>query len=135
MGMGAAPVVPKGNGVIQPEIVFPTDGQYVLFLEFYPSNGLKETAALSLTVGSSVKPAPTPGLQVSLTQQIGDLTVTLKSDQPIIAKHPIYMNFEAIDAQGQSQTAVIAGMTGNNSQLLIVDDKLTKLLHTRLYQS
>jgi len=59
---------------------------------------------------------------------VGDLKLTLKSDGPLRARRPLYMNFKAVDAQGQPCSADISAMLSDNSQLLIVDSKLTTVM-------
>jgi hypothetical protein len=122
------PVDLKGDGSLRTRFLFPADGEYILFVEFYPNNGSREVATASLKVGSSAPPAAPLAADASLTQKVGNLQITLKSNQALVANQPLYMNFEALDAAGNSRSDAIQAQTGIGGRLIIVDEKLTTLL-------
>jgi P-type Cu+ transporter len=132
MGMGESAPVLKSDGTIWPKIIFPNEGQYIIFVEFFPRNGKSEVASVPLSVGSDKSPAAALKPDTTLTQSIGDLRVTLKSNEPLKANRTLYLNFEAVDAQGQVRSDNFQTLTGTGSQLLIVDEKFKTLVRPDL---
>jgi Cu+-exporting ATPase len=128
MGMGGTSATKrKTDGSIRPKIVFPSEGQYVIFVEFYPRNNKIALATVLLSVGSSRAPTAALLPDASLTKTAGDLQIILKSSEPLKANRPIEMNFDAVDAQGYSRSEDIQTLTGTWGQLYIVDAKLTTI--------
>ncbi len=133
MGGGAVSGVNQGqkkktDGSIPVSLVFPAEGQYVVFVEFYPRNSVNELTAASFSVGTARNPATVLALDASPSQVVGDLRLSLKANSPLKANQPVDLYFEAVDAQGQSKSDQINTMTGIWSQLQIVDEELTTLL-------
>jgi len=133
---GAASVAPTPKGTpappvkraIQPEMVFPADGQYVVFVDFWPRGGDEVVLSVPLAVGSVRAPEAVLTPDASLTQTVGDLRVTLKSNGPLKANQYNYIDFDVIDAQGQLRSDEIQLISGNLAHLDIVDENLTTLV-------
>ena len=121
-------LVPGGNGSILPQLVFPSDGQYVIFVGFYPRNGNKEVKTISLTVGSTLTQLAALKPDDSAIQTVGDLRVMLKSDQALVANQLAALRFEVVDAQGQPRQDTIQVWTAMRGQVQIVDEKLSTLI-------
>jgi phosphoserine phosphatase len=137
MGMGAAASAPApqaaptavASRVIQPKVVLPTEGQYVAFVNFWPRGGDNVVLTVPLAVGAAKTPGATLAPDASLTQKIGDLSVTLKPVEPLKANQYNYIDFEVTDAQGQSRTEEVQMLAGDQCQLDLFDEKLTVYLH------
>ncbi|HEX7395554.1 MAG TPA: copper-translocating P-type ATPase [Anaerolineaceae bacterium] len=131
--MGGAPiaslatVLPNG-GLMQPKIVFPVEGQYVIFVNFWPRTGSEVTLTVPFTVGSTKTPAAALKPDASLTQVVGDLSITLNTNGPLIANQYNYVTFEAVDSQGRPRSDEIQMFSGNLCRLYIVDETLTTFL-------
>ena len=117
---------------IQPEIIFPSNGQYVVFVDFWPRGSTQVSLPVSVDVGP-VKTEMVPLLSdTSLTQQSGDLTVNLKFDGILKAGQPSDISFEILDPQGQVRTTDIGVMSGLYINLYMVNEKLTTFLRPEL---
>jgi haloacid dehalogenase-like hydrolase len=133
-GRGAAPsasTTQKASSAtrnIQSKFVFPADGQYVAFVDFWPRTGDEVVLAVPLTVGAARTEPVAITAADSLTRTVGDLQVSLKSGEPFRAGQYNYMDFEVIDAQGQVRSEEIQLLSGNLCQLELIDDKLTTFL-------
>ncbi len=142
MGMGAAPAnaqptspkptVPPPSfdaRAERPQIVFPTEGQYVAFVEFQPLGGQPVTLAAPIDVGSAQTPAavltPDPS---SPTQTIAGLQITLKTRGPLVAGQESAVYFEATDEAGEVRTGEIEMASGAFCHLYIVDEQVTTFL-------
>jgi hypothetical protein len=121
-------LLPNQNGSILLQLVFPSDGQYVIFVGFYPRNGKKEVKSIPLTVGSSITSLPALTTDDPPVQTIGDLRIMLKSDQPLLANQLALLRFEVVDAQGQLRQDKIQVWTALRGQVKIVDEKLSTLI-------
>jgi hypothetical protein len=84
--------------------------------------------AVPLAVGSVRAPAAALTPDASLTQTVGDLRVTLKSNGPLKANQYNYIDFDVIDAQGQLRSDEIQLISGNLAHLDIIDENLTTLV-------
>ena len=135
MGGAAAPAVP--NAQTQPPVdempidqvvVFPTDGQYIVFVDFYPSGADKVVLRVPLTVGSGSQPAAVPTPEPSLTQPAADLLVTLSHPEPLKSGQYNYIYFQAVDQQGQARNEDIDLQSGYNLDLYVIDAKTTTFL-------
>ena len=93
-------VAPLKTTII-PKFVFPAEGQYLVFVNFWPRVGDGVSLSIPLTVGSAQTPAPVLTPDASLSKAVGDLQITMKSDGPLKANQYNYVNFEVLDAQGQ----------------------------------
>ena len=60
-----------------------------------------------------------------LTQVVGDLSVTLKTNGPLKANQYNYVSFEAVDGQGQLRMDEIQAASSSLCELAIVDQGLT----------
>ena len=128
--MGGEPIaslatVSPDTGLMQPKIVFPVAGQYVVFVNFWPRMGSEVTLAVPLTVGSARTSAAVLKPDISLTQVVGDLSVTLKTNGPLKANQYNYVSFEAVDGQGQLRMDEIQAASSSLCELAIVDQGLT----------
>jgi len=110
---------------IQPVVEFPKDGQYVVFVDFQPSGGDKQTLALPLTVGTEQTPVVVSLPAESHTQSISDLKVTLNGDEVFRANQPANIYFDVVDAQGNPVTSDIGWMSGSLLTLQVLDEGLT----------
>ncbi len=132
--MGGAPAATTGAdaGLIQANLIFPSAGQYMVFIDFWTSMGYEVSLVAPLDVGSAKTAWGTLPADESLTQSTGDLKVTLKTDTPLRANQSNYMSFDAVNAQGQSMDEYIQSYSANQLQLDIVDGSLTTYLHPDL---
>jgi hypothetical protein len=113
---------------LRPEIQVPAEGQYVVFVDFWPASSNKVTVAAPLTVGTDDTPAPSLTPDDVLTQAAGDLNIELKANGPLVAKQPLLLSFNVTDVQGQVQTDVLQAQSATYLQLDIVDQNLTTFL-------
>jgi hypothetical protein len=130
--MGGAPK-PAGKTApvtasLRPQILVPAQGQYVVFVDFWPASGNKVTVAAPLTVGTDDTLAANLTPDETLIQPAGDLNIALNSNGPLVARRPLVLSFEATDAQGTSRTDAIQAASIKSLQLAIVDEKLTTFL-------
>ncbi len=117
---------------IQPEVIFPTNGEYVAFVDFKPRGGRQVTLPVPFEVGT-IKSDLVPSLSVtSLTQQSIDLTVNLKFDGTLKAGQPNTLSFEVLDSQGLVRTTDVGVMSGFYINLYIVNEKLTTFIRPEL---
>jgi hypothetical protein len=116
-------------GVIQANLVFPAEAQYMVFLDFWTKMGSEVILAVPLNVGSAKTAWAALTTDAAQTQTAGDLKITLKTDAPLKANQFNYVSFDAVDAQGQSLAEYIQSFSGNQLQLDIVDEALTTYLH------
>jgi P-type Cu+ transporter len=123
----AAQAGPAANSV-RPDILVPAEGQYVVFVDFWPAGGDKVTVAAPLTVGSGDTPPPSLTPDAVLVQAAGDLNLALKTNGPLVAKRPLVLSFEVTDPQGQLQTDALQAKSATYLHLDIVDEKLTTFL-------
>jgi heavy metal translocating P-type ATPase len=128
MGSSVAITMSCGECLIQPEIVFPAEGQYIVFVDFWPRMGDEVKVSAPLAVGSAKTPDAALTPDKSLTQVVGDLKVTLKANGPLKANRYIYLSFEVIDAQGQLRSDDVQVMSRDLCNLEIVDETLTIFL-------
>ncbi len=129
MGMSASrgmkPSTAPEDHTIQPTFVFPTEGEYIIFVDFWPQGGDQVTLAVPLAVGAARTSTATLTPDPSLTQTVDDLRITLKSDGPLKANQYNYITFEALDVQGKLRSKDIEGLSGLSCGLSIVDETLT----------
>lgn len=114
------------NVSLRPGVIFPKDGQYIVFVEVLPHDSTTPVIlAAPVDVGSAKTEAATLASDTPLTQQTGDLKVTLKHDGTIKAGEPANINFEVVDAQGKVITEAIEPQSGEHSILFVIDETLT----------
>jgi hypothetical protein len=108
--------------------VFPRDGQYVVFVDFWPRGGDQVVLAVPIDVGSTSTPVATLTPDTALTQTVGDLNISLKYSGILKAGEYKYINFEASNTAGQVLTQAIEMFSGYRCNLYIIDEKLTTFL-------
>jgi len=128
-GAAGAPKVQFQDRVLQPQIIFPSDGQYVVFVEFWPRGGDRVVLSTPIQVGKAKTSAAALAPQAPLTQTLTDLSITLKPAGPLIAGQFVYLTFEAVDAKGQMRSDQIQMLSGDLCRLYIVDENLTIFLN------
>ena len=115
-----------------PEVIFPGNGQYVLFLELWPRGGNEATLPISVDVGPVSAEAVPPTLVTNLTSLSGDLTVNLKMDGELISGQPSNITFEVLDAKGQNHTMDVGVFSGFYINLYVVNEKMTTFMRPEL---
>ena len=134
MGMMGAPskaskpsIYPAG-AEIKFSLIFPSEGQYLVYVNFYPRNQDAVSLSLPITVGSGQlsKAILTPDL--SLTQVVNDLKITLKSSEPLKAGQYNYLNFVVLDANDQLRTEQMQLLSGDQNSLIILDESTNSYL-------
>ncbi len=115
---------------VQTEIMFPADGEYVVFVDFQPTGGEKVTLALPVDVGSVKTKAADLKPSSTFTQINGSLSVTLKYDGVLTADQPSVINFEIIDAQGNLISADVGDLSGSYCKLYAIDEDLKNFLRS-----
>ncbi len=116
------------NLVLQPEIIFPMNGQYVAFVEFWPQGGDEVVLTYPIAVGSTSTSYAILTPDTDFSRQVGNLTVTMKPDGPLQSGQYNYIGFEARDGQGQIQSQQIAQLSGSHVGLYIVDEAATTFI-------
>ncbi len=135
---GSIQVTPQATQIpadalkIQPEIVFPADGQYIVFVDFKQREGDKLTLTVPVNVGLVKTQTAALPSDVPLTQASGDLMITLKYDEILTAGQPVNISFEVMDAQGQLRSQDIGIMSGNLCSLYGIDEALRTFLRPEL---
>ncbi len=119
-------MMPSTDGVFRPEVTFPDEGEFVVFVNFRRRDGSVDQAHASVTVGSATTPAAVLTPDTGYVQT-GDVRASLIPAGVLVADQPLVLKFKAIDAQGLplSEMHVIPYIQG---QLEIVDESLTTLL-------
>jgi Cu+-exporting ATPase len=119
---------PTANGVLRPELTFPADGQYVMFIEFKPRGGSAEQVTVPIAVGAATTPAAALTPDADFVQT-GNIRLRLKSVWAVKANQPLDLSFEAIDGQGLPLSEMDLIPLGQG-QVTIVDEALTTLLRS-----
>jgi len=119
-------LMPKADGVLRPKMVFPAEGQYVVFVGFKPLGGDEVRSTASFVVGTATTPAAVLTSNASVVQT-GNMRLDLKFDGPLTVNQPVNLNFEATDLQGLPLSEMDAIPLGEG-QVVIVDEALTTLL-------
>jgi hypothetical protein len=114
--------------LIRPTILFPADGEYILFVNFLPRGGEKVTLAVPIEVGSAKTENAELLPDSALTQQFGGLTINMKLDGELKVKEDHNVSFEIIDELGQAQSQNIGIMSGNRSNMYAIDEKLESFI-------
>ena len=148
MGMGGASTVPTPSSssdavvapltfqerAIKPKITFPKEGQYTVFVQFWPRNEDMVILTIPIKVGSAQLPRAELAEATPLTQSIGDLRVTLTSDLPLKAGEYQYIQFDMVDGQGVAQTGAVSMLSGDYCKLYILDQDLKTFLRPDFVQ-
>ncbi len=131
MGMGAAPV--EGDeGIMPTYFLFPSAGEYTVFVDFWLKNGEEVQVHAPLTIGSANAPSPQVAPDLSLVQTLGVLQIALKYDQPLVANQDVLLSFQFKDTQGIDRSQDIRAVSRNQLQLEIVDQSMTIYLNPDL---
>ena len=123
---------PVDEGKINIEVTFPTDGQYIAFVDFRPSGGNNISLAVPIKVGAVRATAITLTPDTSLTRPVGDLLVTLQLNGALVAGQDNLLSFTTIDSKGQSRNEEIELLSGNECALYVIDEKSTTFLRPDL---
>jgi Cu+-exporting ATPase len=123
----------KVDGVLRPELIFPAEGQYVMFIDFTPRGEGEARAVVPIVVGAATTPAAalTPD---TAPVQTGNMRLSLKSAGPLTANQLVDLSFEATDLQGLPLSEMDVIPLGQG-QLEIVDETLTALLRPEFINS
>jgi hypothetical protein len=113
------------NRVIQPNILFPKEGQYVAFVSFYPNGGDEVLRRISLQVGAAKIPPAALSTDSPMTQSIGDLKFSLQHAGRLKSRQYQYLSIEVVDTKGQPHASEIVQRAGNQIGLYLVDEGLT----------
>ena len=122
------PNMALSKNLIQPTIAIPAEGQYLVFVDFWPQGGDEVILAVPLAVGSVKTPPARLTQDDSLTRTVDDLSITLRTDGPLKANQYNYIYLDAVNAQGQPRSDEIQALSGNTGRLDIVDETLTTFL-------
>jgi hypothetical protein len=128
MSSGGAPAALVGDGSIRPKIIFPGEGQYTLFVDFWTRTSGEVVSSIPLRVGTGNTPMPTLTPDASLTRTVADLQVRLIAGAALIANQYIYLSFEVVDSRGVNQSDNIQVMSRDSLQLYVVDEQLTTFM-------
>jgi len=115
--------------VVPTKITFPAEGQYQVFIDFWPQGGERVTLAAPLQVGSAKTASAALQPDASLERQADDLKVTLLLEAPLKAGQYNLMRFAVTDSQGNSRAAEIADISATRTNLYLIDQNLTVFLH------
>ena len=110
--------------LIRPTVLFPSDGEYMLFVDFWPQGGEKVTLTVPIEIGSTKTQSANLSPDTNLTQSVGDLTVSMKTDGELKADQYNYVSFEITNEQGEVKSQDVGIMSGSRSNLYAVDEKL-----------
>jgi Cu+-exporting ATPase len=110
---------------LKPEIVFPFEGQYVVFVDFWPRGSDQELRAIPLEVGSDETPDAVLSLDAPRLHQVGDLQISLEHEGELKAGQYNYIRFEVVSADGQDFSEELEVMSGNQCNVYIIDEALT----------
>jgi hypothetical protein len=116
---------------ISPKVVFPTEGQYVAFVWFWPVGDDKVTLSAPISVGSAQTPAGTLPEPLQ-SETVAELQISPKTAGPLVAGADSSISFEAIDEAGEERSREIAAVSGSYARLLILDENVTTFLEESL---
>ena len=124
----AMPLTDKEDIKLQPKFVFPSDGQYILFVDIRPPHGDPLTLTVPIDVGTAKTQAAVLTPDTELTKSVGDVKVTLKVDGELKAGKSINLVFEVVDAQGKVITEEIEPQSGENCVVYVIDEEMKMFL-------
>ena len=125
---GENPALAFQERKIVPKFIFPKEGQYTLFVQFWPRGGDMQILSIPINVGSAKSPPADLAQAAPLTQSIGDLKVTLNTDGPLKAGQYHYLDFDIVDGSGAPQMEAISMLSGDYCNLYILDENLKTLI-------
>ena len=123
---------PVNDGSTEVKVTFPTDGQYIAFVDFRPLGGNKVSLAVPIKVGTVATPATTLTPDTSFTRPVGDLLVSLQLDGTLQSGQETKLSFTAVDPEGQSRNEDILMLSGNQADLYAIDEKATTFIRQPL---
>jgi Cu+-exporting ATPase len=109
-------------------ITFPADGQYVVFVDFWPRGGDKVVLSVPVKIGSGVQTEAHPSSDPSLTQSAAGLDVTMSYPEPLKSGVDNLISFNAVDADGQPHNQDIDLQSGYSLAMYVIDDKTTTFI-------
>ncbi len=112
---------------VEPMVNFPGEGEYTVFLHFWPQGGDQVELALPVRVGTAKTPPARLVPDSSLTRAVDDLTITMQYE-PLKARTYNYISFQASDRQGRFVSKDIAQQSGPLGALYMVDEQVTTLV-------
>jgi P-type Cu+ transporter len=123
---------PSDEGETIVQVVFPADGQYIAFLDFLPKGGKQVSLVVPIKVGEFGSAAVMLVPDSSLTQQAGNLWITLQTEGTLHAGQDNYVSFLATDSIGRSQNEDIDMFSGYRCALYAIDENATVFLNSVL---
>jgi hypothetical protein len=123
---------PVNDGSTEVKVTFPTDGQYIAFVDFRPLGGNKVTLAVPIKVGTAATTATTLAPDTSFTRPVADLLVSLQLDGTLQSGQENKLSFTVVDPKGQSRNEDILMLSGNQADLYAIDEKATTFLRQSL---
>ena len=130
---GANPLkAPADEGRIKVQVVFPSDGQYIAFLDFRPRGGDTISLAVPIKIGAAGVKTTTLTPDTSFSSTVGNLLVTMHLDGTLKAGQDNSISFTATDSEGQSRNEDIDMFSGYRCNLYVIDEKSTILLRPDL---
>jgi hypothetical protein len=115
---------------IPPKVVFPTEGQYVAFLNFWPIGDDKASVSVPIAVGTEQTAAA--GLEPSATGIVSGLAATAKPEKPLVAGAANRVRFELLDEAGVDRSREIGTQSGAYARFFAIDERLTTFLEEGL---
>ncbi len=119
-------------GLLPTNFLIPTEGQYMVFVDFWLRNGQEVQVHAPLTIGSASAPSPQVAPDKSLVQTKDIFQIALKYDQPLVANQDVLLTFQFKDTQGNDRTQDIQAVSRNQLQLEVVNQSLTTYLEPHL---
>ena len=110
--------------VIYPEIVFPAEGQYVAFVDFWPREEDQVQRTIPIEVGIAKTPAADLVPDTDFGRTVADVQINLKYDGVLKAGQYNYITFEAIDANGQAYSEDLGTNSGSWCNLYVISEDL-----------
>ncbi|HMN60494.1 MAG TPA: heavy metal translocating P-type ATPase, partial [Anaerolinea sp.] len=115
--------------IVVPKVVFPKEGQYNLFVQFWPRGGNMVVLNVPVKVGLGQTPPANLSAETPATQSVANLSISLETDGPLKAGQYQYLRLKVLDAQGIDQTEAVSRLSGDYANLFILDQKLATYLH------
>jgi soluble P-type ATPase len=114
--------------VIYPQIVFPAEGQYVAFVDFWPRDEEQEFRTIPIEVGKTKTPTVKLVPDTNLNREVADFQIDMQYDGVLKAGQYNYIKFEAVDTNGQVVTEELGTNSGSWCNLYVVDEGLKTLM-------